>query len=111
MNQNRVGKNIYVSPFVRKAEEIARMRAQKAKKLLRSQIVTSSMEWDSNIRSNGLFDPNLKKREIFPYAPKSMEEAKVVLEQTSTESKMENVRTTIMPQLLLIRIHSRCQSE
>lgn len=59
----------YVSPFVLRAKKKAEDRAAKAKKVLKPRIqLPVQNDWDKNVATPGLFDPNLKKSEIFRVA-------------------------------------------
>jgi hypothetical protein len=56
----------YVSPFVLKAKKKAEDRAAKAKKVMKPRLqLPVQNDWDKNVSTPGLFDPNLKKNEIF----------------------------------------------
>ncbi len=56
----------YVSPFIKKAETLARVRAAAAKNYLRSMRKGQNIakEWDNNFKNNGLFDPTIKKEDL-----------------------------------------------
>lgn len=56
----------YVSPFILQAKKQAEERAAKAKKFLKPKLnLPVQNDWDENVVTPGLFDPKLKKQEIF----------------------------------------------
>lgn len=63
---NRRVPRSYVSPFIKKAETLARARAAAAKNHLRSMRKSKDIvkEWDNDFKNNGLFDPSIKKEDL-----------------------------------------------
>lgn len=59
---------LYVSPFVVMAEQRANERAKLALQARRSS--RKPREWNSDTSAPSLFDPNLKKQEIFKLQPR-----------------------------------------
>lgn len=67
----------YISPFIasalKRAEERVKERMPKRPPLRRPPPVATnnSYEWDHNVHTPGLFDPKLRKQEIFRLEPKN----------------------------------------
>ena len=59
----------YVSPFIKEAEQRAKERAKLHVKTHRKPTIVQN-DWDQNTSADGLFDPNIKKREIFKIQPR-----------------------------------------
>jgi hypothetical protein len=65
----------YISPFVLKAEEIARTRSRDALAKLKqgkTNLVGESNDWNMDTRTSSLFDPQIKQREIFKIEPRKL---------------------------------------
>jgi hypothetical protein len=61
----------YISPFILNAKKIADERARKALSILKPKsLVPVVNDWDLNTKSPGLFDPTIKKKEIFRIEPR-----------------------------------------
>lgn len=61
----------YVSPFIRKANELAKERSKEAIKKIRSNRAVSGNEFMEFRVSSELFDPSIKKQEIFKLEPRN----------------------------------------
>jgi hypothetical protein len=70
----------YVSPFIIKATKIAEVRSKEALKLKHkaSCVNKEKNQWDTNTEVLGLFDPNLRKQEIFKLKPRKSESESIV---------------------------------
>lgn len=74
--------SFYKSPFVQRAEQKAQVRAKEALvalKRVRSLYTEYPGEWNSDVKTTELFDPELKKAELFP--TKSIKQSDVTKSQ------------------------------
>ena len=62
-------KGDYVSPFVADALYRARLRSQERKQKSASR---PENDWDYAVAKNGLFDPSMKRQEIFKIKPRNL---------------------------------------
>ena len=57
----------YISPFILEAQKLARQRAsKKAAAKTKKPLVSTSIDWDSNNKTSGFFDPSIRRAEVIP---------------------------------------------
>ena len=88
-------KKSYVSPFILKANQVAKERSKNALKVLRStkgKGASSKGEWNERIYNSesGLFDPSIKKVEIFKIEPKVVPNSAPTRYNSSTPTANNN---------------------
>jgi hypothetical protein len=94
----RSRKSDYVSPFVADALYRARLRSQERKQRVASR---PENEWDNAVAKNGLFDPSLKKQELFKIQPRQL--------HTTTEPVVVSNQSEVPGEEILPRMTRRRQ--
>ena len=57
----------YISPFILEAQKLARRRAsKKAASTNKKPPISTSIDWDSNNKTSGFFDPSIRRAEVIP---------------------------------------------
>ena len=77
----------YVSKFIKNAEKTAQQRAKLALEARRKSRNVKN-EWDSDITAPTLFDPNLKKQEIFKILPKNQRNSEKLLNSPNNKNNV-----------------------
>lgn len=77
----------YISPFILLAEKRANDRIQQRKQVIRNK---QTKEWNQNTSTNSLFDPTIKKQDIFKIQPKKTNTAMSKLNDENTTPIVDN---------------------
>jgi hypothetical protein len=65
------GDSSYVSPYIKLAEQRAQDRVASAKKSSKKKPLKVDLEWDPKTTPNALFDPTIRKQDIFRLQPRT----------------------------------------
>ena len=56
----------YISPFILEAQKLAKQRATNKAAKKTKKPVSTSIDWDSNNKTSGFFDPSIRRAEVIP---------------------------------------------
>jgi hypothetical protein len=97
----------YISPFILNAKRTAEERARKAMKILKpKENVPVYNEWDTNTRTPGYFDPELRKQEIFKIEPRKPPKQGNRLRESDNEESSPARRPQSSPRSVTAKVES-----